>query len=379
MMWQSLACLALLPALAWGQAPPEPKVTRAALQEAVDAVRKATRVPALGAAIVTSKGMHCVAVSGTRKILTKAPLVTVDDQWHLGSDSKAFTAMLLEILAEKGALKTTATMEELFPKSAKKMQEAYRKVTLDDLLRHRGGLPANLSSKPNWGLPATLSLPAQRLEAAARGLALKPAAEPGEKHHYSNLGYVVAAAAAEQATKQPYEKLIQERVFTPLGIKDAGFGPMGTPGKLDQPLQHDAKGVPREPLPVNDNPAVMTPATRIHMSLGSWALFLQDHLAGARGKGKLLSSAGYKRLQTPEKGEGYTRGGWVVESDGGVLIYTHDGSNAGNYCRAVFIPYIDFGLLIVTNVGPKPGKDAVDSLMEKVKAIQFARPKASGP
>ncbi len=366
-MMRHLPWLILLPACVWGQAPPAPKITKAELQEVVDAVRKATRVPALGAAVVTSKGLHCVAVTGTRKILTKAPLVTEDDLWHLGSDSKAFTAMLLAILAEKDVLKPQKTMEELFPKAAKKMQEGYRKITLDDLLRHKGGLPANLSSRPGWGLPTTLALPAMRQEAAARGLALKPAAEPGEKYHYSNLGYVIAAAAAEAATRTPYEKAVKDRVFTPLGIKDAGFGPMGTPGRLDQPLQHDSKGVAREPLAVNDNPAVMTPATRIHMSLGSWALFIQDHLAGARGKGKLLSAEGYKRLHTPAKGEGYTPGGWLVRAEGGgVLVYTHDGSNAGNYCKAAFVPNLDWGILIVTNIGPKPGQDACDTVMQRL-------------
>lgn len=364
--------LLLVPATAWAQVP-KLTITRASLQEAIDGIREKSRVPAIGAAIVTSEGVHAIAVTGVRKLGTKVK-VAEDDLWHIGSDSKAFTATMLMVLAEKKLIDLDATLEDTFPKLKRRMNEKYRKVTLDQVLRHKGGLVDNLPGR--WrGINQTMSLPAQRQQAVRIGLGLKPAAEPGEKAAYSNLGFVLATAAAEERTKKPYEVLVRERVFAPLGIKDAGFGPAGTPGRLDQPLLHDKRGVSREPLAVNDNPAVMTPSTRLHMSLRSWGLFVQDQLLGARGKGKLLSSEGYKKLHTAAKGDLYGPGGWAVEANAEVGAYlSHDGSNGGNYVRAIILPKIDVAILIVTNIGPDPGKNAVQASTLAIMPRLFAKP-----
>src|SRR5262249_8361147 len=114
-----LALLCPCPASAWGQTPPpEVTITRKALTEMLETTRSRIGVPALGAAIVTSKGLHAVSVVGVRKAGTKIK-ATEDDLWHLGSDSKAFTAMLLALLAEKGAIDLETPLEKAFPKMAK--------------------------------------------------------------------------------------------------------------------------------------------------------------------------------------------------------------------------------------------------------------------
>ena len=56
-------------------------------------IRQKYRVPAIAGAIVTSKGTVTVGVAGVRKRGTKIA-VTLDDRWHLGSDTKAMTATL---------------------------------------------------------------------------------------------------------------------------------------------------------------------------------------------------------------------------------------------------------------------------------------------
>jgi CubicO group peptidase (beta-lactamase class C family) len=190
-------------------------------------------------------------------------------------------------------------------------------------------------------------------------LALEPTVTPGEKYSYSNLGYVLAGAAAEQAMGDDWETLLDRHVLRPLDIRTAGFGPPGTAGKLDQPLAHDGKGKAIEPGPRADNPPVMGPSGRLHMSLQDWALFMQDHLAGAKGKGKLLKPEGYKKLHSVLKDETYTLGAWAYENSGGTVVLTHDGSNGGFYCSAVMLPGVDVAVLVVCNQGPKQGEAAV--------------------
>ena len=53
-------------------------------------------------------------VVGTRKRGTEIA-ATLNDQWHLGSDTKAMTATLVAKLVEKGRLKWESTVAEVFP------------------------------------------------------------------------------------------------------------------------------------------------------------------------------------------------------------------------------------------------------------------------
>ena len=164
------------------------------------------------------------------------------------------------------------------------------------------------------------------------------------------------------------------RLFQPLGMKRAGFGSMGTPGKIDQPWQHTAKGKPVEPGPNSDNPPVMGPAGTVHASLPDWAKFIADQLKGNRGRRGLLKPESYRVLHSaPYKDRFYTVGGWGGSLKGpragGGLVLAHDGSNTMNYAVAWLAPAKDFAVLVATNQGGTDAKkachEATDQLIER--------------
>jgi CubicO group peptidase (beta-lactamase class C family) len=72
-----------------------------------------TPCPRIGGAIVTSQGLIGVGVTGVRKAGTDA-LVTPDDKWHLGSDTKAMTATMIGLLVQQGKLRWDSTIGEVF-------------------------------------------------------------------------------------------------------------------------------------------------------------------------------------------------------------------------------------------------------------------------
>jgi CubicO group peptidase (beta-lactamase class C family) len=47
--------------------------------------------------------------------------------------------------------------------------------------------------------------------------------EPGSKFSYSNSGYFLLCAILEELSKKPYEQLLSERIFQPLGMKESGY------------------------------------------------------------------------------------------------------------------------------------------------------------
>ena len=70
--------------------------------------------------------------------------VTADDQFHIGSDTKAMTATLVALFVEKGDLGWDDTLGKAFPELAEKMSPQVRRITLTQLLTHRSGLPHDI-------------------------------------------------------------------------------------------------------------------------------------------------------------------------------------------------------------------------------------------
>ncbi len=71
---------------------------------------------------------------------------------HLGSDTKAMTAVLIGELVEQKRLSWQTMLAEVYPKLATGMDPAMARVTVRELLDHTAGLPHDVT----WGLYALL-------------------------------------------------------------------------------------------------------------------------------------------------------------------------------------------------------------------------------
>jgi CubicO group peptidase (beta-lactamase class C family) len=225
-------------------------------------------VPGMAAAVVRNGETVAVGVAGVRT-RGKGDKVAVDDRFHIGSDTKAMTAFLCGILVDEGKLKWGQTLGETFPEHKKSMHRQYHAVTLEQLLTHRGGAAGDLAKDELWGkLWQHKGTPTSARRLLLRGItANPPEATPGEKYIYSNAGYSIAGHVAEKVTSKSWEDLTREKIFRPLGMSTAGFGPPGTREKNDQPRGHKSDGSPVEPGPGADNPVGVGPAGIVHCSI----------------------------------------------------------------------------------------------------------------
>lgn len=357
------------------------------LNSILEPIQQTYKLPALAAAIVTSEGMSAIGAVGERKYGSGIP-VTVDDRFHLGSCTKTMTATLIGILVESETLKWQTTLAEAFPHL--EMLPVYRCITLEQLLLHQAGFPEPqqpwLPGKTPiemYDLPGSI----QQQRHAYLELALQqPPAFPIGEFHYSNMGYVVAAAMAEQAFGASWEDLIREKLFQPLGMTSAGFGPMGTPGKIDQPWQHIEVNGQIEaiaPEPENDNPPLISPAGRVHCSLEDWGKFISLHLSGERGTSLLLKPETLQKLHAPAVGsipgspDSYALGWVVTERDwGGGRVLWHNGSNTLNYAVVWMAPKRNLAFMAATNIGSElaaVGADqAVGRALDSMQASKAA-------
>lgn len=350
-----LPCLAaVLPLLADPPAKTEPPAPHN-LNAILESIRQKYELPALAGAAVLDRKPAAAGAVGVRRAGHQEP-VTLRDRFHIGSCTKSMTATLCAILVEKGKLQWTTTIGEAFPKLKDKIHPDYHAVTLDQLLSHRSGLPEDREPDPVlWPKVLALKGPLkeQRLALAELVLHDKPKAPPGTRFQYSNDGYTIAGAICEQVTGKPWEDLMRELLFRPLGMTTAGFGAPGKAGAVDEPWGHEGgdkgKLVPLAPGPDADNPAVIGPGGTVHCSIGDWARYAVLHLGGGP---RLLKPETLRKLHTPRTGEDYAYG-WQVVGGGKVLL--HDGSNTYWYAVIWLAPDAGNAYLAATNRGDKMG------------------------
>jgi CubicO group peptidase (beta-lactamase class C family) len=329
--------------------------------EQLEAVRAKYNFPAL-AVVVVKDGIICDrAAVGIRKIGDPTP-VTTNDEFHIGSCTKSMTATLAAMMIEEGKLRWDTTIAEVFPELKGMMDKQYQGVTVEQLLQHRGGVPTKPPTaawNQAWkqkGTPVE-----QRMEFTTAVLAQPPEAAPGTKMIYSNQGYAIVGAMLERIAGQPWETLITEKLFKPLHMDSAGFGPPGTPGKVDQPWGHAQRSSGLVPLQ-EDNPPAISPAGRVHCTLDDLARYVIFHLQDGRDGG-LLRPETLRRLHTPPEGGDYACG-WACAKRswaGGTALW-HNGSNTMWYVVMWLSPAKDFAVIVGTNTGQTDAAQGCDDV-----------------
>ena len=260
------------------------------LDDLLEPIRVKEQLPALAAAVSKEGRIVAAGAVGTRVQGKEIP-VTVDDRFHIGSDTKAMTATLAGILIDKGQLSWTTTIGDVLGPVIPGLTPKFAAITLEQLLSHTSGLPTDNDeiaalyySSDAYEMTSTEY---RRSMIATWGSKHEPG-DPG-KFAYSNLGFITVGAMIEQITGKPWENLIREEIFEPLGLKTAGLGPQATMGLYDAPVGHfvddNGKVTPHPWGPSADGPAVVGPAGIAHMSVIDFATWWLERRRGQTRSG----------------------------------------------------------------------------------------------
>ena len=328
-------------------------------------IQKATKVPAIAAAVVVDGQIAAFGATGLRSADDNVP-VTTEDVWHLGSCTKSMTASVAAMLVEDGVLRWDTTIGEIFHDRGEAIRPAWRGVTLEQLLVHRGGAPHDPPAdlwKAACERKGTAT--AQRLAFITGLLATEPEKPPGTHWIYSDSGYALAGAMMERATGKAWEDIMRARLFVPLGLKSAGFGEPATANEIDQPWGHTGEEAPYNPIapgvPEADNPPAIGPAATVHMSISDFARYAAWHVAGARGEARLLTAESFKKLHAPYDGQQYAMG-WVVTKRrwaGGTAL-NHTGDNTMFYAVMWLGPTANTCFVAACNADGPEASEACD-------------------
>ena len=360
------------------------------LADQLEKVRIQYGLPAIAAAVVKDGTIIASGVAGVRVHGTTIA-ATIDDRFHLGSDTKAMTATLAGTIVEEAKLKWTSTIGEVLGADVPGINPKLAAVTLEQLLSHTSGIPSDTEeiAKLYYNTDAfQYNLQPLRLRVLSAWKDHAPATEPDTAFHYANLGYLIAGAMIEKAAGEPWESLITTRIFGPLGLQTAGLGPQATTGKFDAPVGHqigeDGKILPMPWSDAADVPQVMGPAGSAHMSVLDFAKWAGWNAAEGRRGPPLVKPGTLKDLHrprvktgplpgskpgTPLEGE-YALGWGVIKFEWTPTpVLEHNGSNGMNLAKILVDPNHDLGVVVMINFAPdrseQPAKEVLEMLYRR--------------
>ncbi len=353
-----------------------------ALEQELEKIKTKWNQPAIAGALIEGEEILAVSAVGTT-LFEGQHNVDLDSRFHIGSVTKSMTALLLAILAEEGKLNFEQTLGELL--SDIPMLPVYQRVTLHNLLLNRAGVipfqqiafeDPDVIQQLQEEFPLRFPDPhEQRRGVAKLALNRAPLFPPGEKALYSNVGWAIAGLIAEEVTGQPYEELLNEKIFSPLAMHNTKVG--GWPASEsdpDQPRGHlvdllsKQKSTKLDPQPLDDEYVLkpwMNPAGGVHCSIKDFALYARETLLGLQGRGKLLSENGYEKLHSihlkveiREMYQGIDQKGTVNLGYGWGLVPLKEGSasvaegSAGTFFAGIMIyPKKNIAFAGFTNAG----------------------------
>ncbi len=314
------------------------------LRPLLERVRARYALPSLGAVLVRGNQVISSAVVGERAA-GSGVMVTLADQYHLGSLSKSFTATVMARLVEQGRLRWDTTLGQVLTDVP--MLEVYKAVTLEMLLSHTAGFPANVQDQAvyDWALEPDKA----RAQYLVSALSAQPDFPPGRTVAYSNVGYVIASLMAERITKQPWDALVRQVILQPLGM-NCGFGVVFAP--MTNPHPHRllfGRALPLLPKAGNGNSPVLNGADNLRCSVGDLGVYLGAHLSGELGQDGIVKSQTMKFLHRARQNAGQdirAALGWFVLPDGSIW---HNGSNTLNYAEMMLVPSRNLAAGVVIN------------------------------
>jgi CubicO group peptidase (beta-lactamase class C family) len=130
------------------------------------------------------------------------------------------TTTLSMTLVEEGRLSLGAPVASYLPEFGTTPDR--RAITIGHLLRHDSGLPA---WAPLWQLARGRTAYLEQI------IETPLEAQPGERFVYSDLGIILLGLAIERITGTPLDVLADQRIFTPLAMRDTRFNPLAGPGR----------------------------------------------------------------------------------------------------------------------------------------------------
>lgn len=293
--------------------------------------------------------------------LERSVPISPESVFDIGSTGKQFTVTIIAILANQGYLSLGNSIRKYLP-----AMPAYADaITIRHLIHHTSGLRDYVTLMELSGLPDENLYPEEALlELILRQQELN--FPPGEEHLYSNSGYFLLGIIAQHVTGAHLTELIQEHIFTPLGMRCSTFNKDYRPIAPNRALSYETSknggftnkislygGFGDGPIYSNVEDLFLWDQNFYHNQLNHAQpdLFEILHTQGRLNNGETIAYAG----------------GLIIEEYRGFKTVSHGGAWAGYRSEMLRFPEQRFSVICLCNLASMLPED----LARRVADIYF--------
>lgn len=313
-------------------------------------------VPGLAIGVVRDDSVVLLRGYGVRE-MGRAERVDENTMFAIASVSKAFTGVLMGMLVDEGKVKWDDAATRHLP--AFQLHDPYvtRELTLRDLLSHRSGLPR--------GDLLWYASPYDAEEVLRRVRFLRPSWSLRSSYGYQNIMYIAAGRAVAGVERKPWEEVLRERIFTPLGMAASHTRTSLLRGHPNVAAPHEKQDDTLRVLAWRsfDN---LEAAGAINSSARDMVRWVRFQLDSARVDGKrLLKPAAFIETRTPHtvirrdslarQSNPFTHFtsyglGWTLEDYRGREVVRHGGNLDGMTAIVAMMPGERLGVVVLSNL-----------------------------
>lgn len=310
-----------------------------------------------GASVAVLRDGEIIAAAAGSLNMETGVAATPDAVFQIGSVTKSFTATLAMMLAEEGKLRLDGRVIDYLPDFTLADAESARQITIRHLLCHTNGIDGDRIVDTGRNDDAVAWFVSGLKEAAV----LHPV---NAFFSYSNVGYILLGRILETIESKPWDRILQDRLLTPLGLSSAVMSAESAVyRRVAAGHEVGANGSYRLAgsafAPRSNGPS----GTTLAMTASDLARFARFHLDGgvtASGK-RLLSTESCRAMRVPEVATPLSRRysgwglGWMLFYWQGADVFGHDGGWSGQSCYLRISPAAKLAVAVQANGGSAAG------------------------
>lgn len=311
-------------------------------------------IPGGAMAIVWHDQILALHTVGVRQA-GKDTAVNADTVFRLASVSKTFAGNIMVQLAQDQRLDLQAPLARYVPGLVLRTPQLAQQLTLEQVLAQRSGY---------WSHAFEDLLEADQTpeQIKPRIQELNPVCPVGHCYSYQNVLFGFLTTVAEQSSGLPYEELLAQKIFRPLGMSTASVGLASLLANPNRAYPHQRGGRGWAAMKPKANFYRVPTAAGVNASARDLALYLQAMLGAAPAvfRPELLKALQQPQVRVPNRprwpiwqqfsdvSAWYGLGWRVVQYDDHKLFY-HAGVVDGYRPYIAYSPSTGYGIVLLTN------------------------------
>ncbi|MEU1210535.1 serine hydrolase domain-containing protein [Nocardia sp. NPDC005825] len=323
----------------------------AALTAFVEATAARYDLPGIAVGIWTG-GREIHATVGVTSTENPVP-VTEHTVFAIGSTSKTFTATALLRLVADGRVDLDAPVRTYVPELELLDEHTAATVTVAQLLNHTAGFEWNLINDTGEGVDGLAAFVASLAELPLLGA-------PGERASYSQAGFNLLGRVIENVTGEPFEKVVADTVFAPVGLTESHYFPGDIMTRRFAAGHERQEDGALEVARVWKGTRANNPGGGIGTTVSDLLRWGRFHLGDGRGAdGETVLPTDLLRamreptvtLRNSTLADAFGLC-WMLRDVDGVRMAGHGGSGFGQFADFQLVPERDFAIVVLSNASP---------------------------